>query len=378
VGKSTLLQHEFSDFKYISLDDFSIRQQAKSSPPSLWIGSERIVLDEAQKVPEIFEAVKMAVDQSRRKIRFVISGSSNLLLMKAVSESLAGRAAYFEMLPMTYEEMYGSNGAPKNFLNLWNVELVLKDQESMEVDPLPYIWKGFMPPLIHLSSERDVLLWWEGYVRTYLERDLRDLSQIDSLIDFRRVLESLAIRTGNLLNQTEISRDTGVSQPTVHRYIKLLEVSHLIQRIAPYHTSRSKRITKMPKAFFSDPALSIYLSGYHDENSLRKARELGNYFETAVLMHLQILAELLVPKASIFFWRGTSAKEVDFILEQGKKMIALEVKYSRNPTFNDIKNLLAFLEENPRAIRGILLHAGSSIKWLHSKVIAVPWWWIAK
>jgi uncharacterized protein len=100
---------------------------------------------------------------------------------------------------------------------------------------------------------------------------------------------------------------------------------------------------------------------------------LGNYFETAVLMHVKILAELLGPKASIYFWRGTSAKEVDFVLEQGKKVIALEVKYSRNPTFNDIKNLLAFLEENPRAIRGILLHAGSSIKWLHSKVIAVPW-----
>jgi hypothetical protein len=183
----------------------------------------------------------------------------------------------------------------------------------------------------------------------------------------------LAIRTGNLFNQTEISRDTGVSQPTVHRYINLIEASHLIQRIALYHTSRSKRITKMPKAFFSDPALSIYLSGYHDENSLWKARELGNYFETAVLMHVKILAELLGPKASIYFWRGTSAKEVDFVLEQGKKVIALEVKYSRNPTFNDIKNLLAFLEENPRAIRGILLHAGSSIKWLHSKVIAVPW-----
>jgi predicted AAA+ superfamily ATPase len=228
-----------------------------------------------------------------------------------------------------------------------------------------------------LTNRRDILLWWEGYVRTYLERDVRELSQIESLIDFRRILESIAIRTGNVLNQTEISRDTGVSQPTVYRYLKLLEVSNIIRRVPAYYPSKSKRVTKSPKVFFVDPGLSTYLSGYHDEDTLGKARQWGSFFETAAFLHLKILSELLVPKASILYWRTTTGKEVDFIIEQGKKLLAVEVKSGKKPTFNDARNLITFMEENPQTMRGVLLHTGRSIKWLHSKVLAVPWWWIA-
>ena len=377
VGKSTFLQNEFSDFKYLSFDDFSILQQARSDPSSLWMGTERVILDEAQKVPEVFSAVKLSVDRNRRRMRFLISGSSNLLLMKRISETLAGRAVYFDMLPMSYGEIYGKREGPQNFFALLDPDGEVKEQEVNEVAPLSLLSKGFMPPLMNLTDRRDILLWWEGYVRTYLERDVRELSQIESLIDFRRVLGSVAIRTGNILNQTEISRDTGVSQPTVHRYIRLLEVSSIIQRIPAYYPSRTKRVTKSPKAFFVDPALSVYLSGYHDEVSLDKARELGNFFETSIFLQLKILSELMVPKASIFYWRTTTGKEVDFIVKQGKRLVAFEVKFSKKPTFNDIQNLLTFMEENPKTIRGILIHAGKSIKWLHSNVLAVPWWWIA-
>ena len=376
VGKSTFLQNEFPEFNYISLDDFSVLQRAKSDPSSLWMGTDQIILDEAQKAPEIFSSVKLSVDRTRRKIRFLISGSSNLLLMKGISETLAGRAVYFEMLPMAYGEMYGENKLPQNFFNLLDPHYEPKEQELSEIDPLPLLLRGFMPPLMNLIDRKDVLLWWEGYVKTYVERDLRELSQVESLVDFRRVLESVAIRTGNLLNQTEISRDTGVSQPTVYRYIRILETSNLVNRIPAYYSSRTKRVTKSPKIFFLDPGLSIYLSGYHDEESLGKARELGNFFEASIFLHLKILSELLVPKASVFYWRTTTGKEVDFIVEQGKKLLAFEVKFSKNPTFNDVKNLITFIEENPRTTRGVLLHAGRSVKWLHSKVLAIPWWWI--
>src|SRR4030043_172088 len=358
VGKSTFLQNEFPDFKYISLDDYSILQQAKSDPSSLWIGADQIILDEAQRVPEILSAVKLSVDKTQRKMRFLISGSSNLLLMKSISESLAGRAVYFEMLPMSYGEMYGKTQTPQNFFNLLNPRYEPKEQDLSTINPLPLVLKGFMPPLMNLTPGNDILLWWEGYVKTYLERDLRELSQVESLIDFRRVLESVAIRTGNLLNQTEISRDTGVSQPTVYRYLKILEVSNIIKRVPAYYPSRTKRVTKSPKLFFVDPGLSIYLSGYHDENSLAKSRELGNFFETAIFLHLKILSELLIPNSSIFYWRTTTSKEVDFVIEQGKKLVALEVKFSKKPGINDIRNLLTFLKENPQTIRGVLLHAG--------------------
>jgi len=273
--------------------------------------------------------------------------------------------------------MYGKSGPPQNFFNLLDPHYLPKDQDLNDVAPLPFILKGFMPPLINLNTRKNVILWWEGYIKTYLERDLRELSQVESLVDFRRVLESAAIRTGNLLNQTEISRDTGVSQPTVYRYLKLLETSNIINRIPAYYPTRAKRIIKSPKLFFVDPGLSIYLSGYYDEESLGKARELGNFFENLIFLHLRILSELLVPKASVFYWRTTTNKEVDFVVEQGKKLFAFEVKLTKTPSFNDIKNLLTFIEENPQTIRGILIHAGKSIRWLHSKVVAIPWWWIA-
>ncbi len=377
VGKSTLLQNEFADFKYVSLDDFSNLMQAKTDPASLWLNADKVIIDEAQKAPEIFSAIKIAVDKTRRKMRFFVSGSSNLLLIRGVTESLAGRAVYFELMPMTLGEIRGKTEGQKNFINLWKEELLIPEEKIEFLDPVLFILKGFMPPLMHLKNLKDISLWWEGYIKTYLERDLRDLSQIESLIDFRKVLDSLAIRTGNILNQTEIARDTGVSQPTVYRYIKLLEVLNIIKRVPAYAQSRTKRVTKSPKIFFIDPAMSTFLAGYYDETSLRGAREIGSFFETMVLLHLGVLCNLMIPKAKIFYWRTTTGKEVDFVLEHGKRLLAFEVKFTKNPSFNDIKGLLTFLEEYKQTVRGILIHTGNTIKWLHSKVLAVPWWWIA-
>jgi uncharacterized protein len=376
VGKSTLLRHEFEDFKYVSLDDFSTLQQARTDPASLWIDSNRVIIDEAQKAPELFASIKSTVDASRREKRFILSGSSNILLMKRISETLAGRAVYFEMYPMTFSEMENKADSPKRFIDLWKPSFEIEESRSTFLDSMPFMLKGFMPSLLTLTERSDVLLWWEGYVKTYLERDVRELTQIESLIDFKRVLDSIAVRTGNVLNQTEVSRDTGVSQPTVHRYLKLLEVSNIISRTPSYFPSRTKRITKSPKLFFIDPGLCIYLSGYYDEESLRNARELGSFFETMVHMHIKIASELMVPKAKVFYWRTTNGKEVDFILEYGKKLLAVETKLTQNPSFSDAKNLLTFIEAYPETIRGILLHSGNSIKWLHSKVLALPWWWL--
>ncbi|MBI5205163.1 MAG: ATP-binding protein [Nitrospirae bacterium] len=376
VGKSTLLRHEFPDYKYVSLDDFGALQQAKADPSSLWIDADYIIIDEAQKAPEIFPAIKLTVDRGKKAKKFILSGSSNLLLMQRISETLAGRAVYFEMFPMTYAEISETSDKPMNFFSLWERDLQLKEKLMDSIDYCSLLLKGFMPPLLRLSQGQDILLWWEGYVRTYLERDVRELTQVESLIDFKKVLDSLAVRTGNVLNQTEISRDSGVSQPTVHRYIKLLEVSNIINRIPSYFHSRTKRIIKSPKVFFIDPALSIYLSGYYDKQSLRNARELGNFFETMAYMHLRIASELMTPKAKVFYWRTTTGKEIDFVIEHGKKLLAFEVKLSPNPTLSDAKNLLSLIEEYPHTVRGIVLHSGNSVKWLHSKILSAPWWWV--
>jgi predicted AAA+ superfamily ATPase len=376
VGKSTFLRNEFSGFRYINLDDFSLLGQARDDPGSLWEGFDEVIIDEVQKAPRTLEAVKLEVDRSKRRKRFLLSGSFNLLLMSKVTESLAGRAVYLEMLPFTYREMKGRGGSPSKLEEIMRKDFQLDEGSTRKEDPLPHILRGFLPPLLELSDLRDVLLWWEGYVRTYLERDLRELSQIENLVDFRRLLGALAPRTGSVLNQSALARDTGISQPTVYRYIKLLEVSNLLVRVPPFTASRSKRIVKSPKLYYVDPGLNAFLAGYHDMDSLRSARELGALFESLVHLQLRADAELQVPRVGIYFWRTSGGQEVDFVLEQGRNLVAVEVKLTSRPSYNDIKNLLLFLGEHPQAIRGVLVHAGSALRHLHSKVIAVPWWWL--
>lgn len=374
VGKSTMLRNEFQDFAYMTMDDYDIMERARLDPQSLWIDKDHIIIDEAQKLPGIFNGIKLSVDTQKKK-RFILSGSSNLLLMEKVTESLAGRAIYFDLLPMTHGEAEGIL-TPENFQRLWDKKHIEPEQNVRMSSPLQFMLRGFMPPILSIKDYGNVLIWLEGYIRTYLERDLRELSQVESLVDFRKVMQTLALRTGNILNQADIAKDSGISHPTTHRYIKLLEISNIIQRVPGFFSSRGKRIVKSPKIYFIDPAISIFLSGYYDEESLLRSRELGGYFETMVYLHIRALCEMMKPKAVIHYWRTTTGKEVDFVLEHGRKLLAIEVKMTSNPTVNDIKNLLLFMDEQPETVRGVLVHSGNSIKWLHSKVIAVPWWWI--
>jgi predicted AAA+ superfamily ATPase len=375
VGKSTLLKNEFQDFTYLTMDDFALREKARLDPQSLWKDSDRVVIDEAQKLPQIFDAIKMAVDDSDRRRKFILSGSSNLLLMKKVTETLAGRALYFELLPMTFGEEKGFLTA-EHFLGLWDEGYHQSEQIVGGHDPLPMMLRGFMPPLLTLKEYSSILYWLEGYVKTYLERDLRELTQVDSLIDFRKVMQGLALRTGHTLNQADIARMSGSSHATAHRYIRILEISNIIQRIPAYFVNRNKRLVKSPKVFYVDPAISIFLAGYHDAESLMKSRELGHFFETLVYLHIRALCELVTPKAGLYYWRTVSGREIDFVIERGRRLLAIEVKYTSNPTAYDIKNLLEFMNDYPETIRGVLVHSGDGIKWLHSKVIAVPWWWL--
>lgn len=375
VGKSTLLKQEFPDDSYLTLDDLGVREQARLDPQSLWKNTSHIIIDEAQKQPELFEAIKLAVDSSRRRKRFILSGSANLLLMEKVTESLAGRAVYCELFPMTYGEMAGRIEAG-NFLGLWAPDFEPGAEQVGAVDPLPFLMRGFMPPVLELVSAASVLHWLEGYIRTYLERDLRELSQVDSLVDFRKVMRMLALRTGNILNQADVAKDSGVTHPTTHRYIRLLEVSNIIARVPAYSANRGRRLVKSPKVFFVDPAIAVFLAGYFDLENVARCREFGGFFETLVYLHLRAQCELMTPRATLHYWRTVSGREVDFVVEHGNRLLAFEVKFTSNPTITDCRNLLLFLEEYPEAVRGVLVHTGDRVVWLHSKVLAVPWWWL--
>lgn len=230
-----------------------------------------------------------------------------------------------------------------------------------------------MPPLLTLTTPQAWVRWWDGYVSTYLERDLRQVSQIDSLLDFRRLMELVALRSGQLLNQSELARDAQMSQPTVHRYLNLLETTHMFERLPAYTTSHTTRLLKSPKAFWNDTGLAIFLSGYYDENDLRKARELGAYFETLIYHHLRVLSRQMTPQGRLYFWRTQNGTEVDFVFEHGRKCLAVEVKRTANPGYGDTAGLRAFLTEYPQASAGLLLHGGNEVRRLGEKTIAIPW-----
>ena len=373
VGKSTLLRQAepFRNWRYLTLDDYALLQQAEQNPSSLWIGETELVIDEVQKAPRLLNAIKQAVDNDRN-LRFVLSGSANLLLMQQVSESLAGRAIYFVLNPMTLGEM-DQKPPPTLLEQLLAGKMPASSTTSIPPDPIPLMQRGFLPALLKLDTPQSWLHWWNGYVATYLERDLRQLSQISSLVDFRRVMELLALRTGQLLNQSELGRDALVSQPTTSRYINLLSATHLFERVPAFFASHTKRLVKSPRAFWTDPALAIFLSGYFGETALRQSREVGFFFESMIFLHLRVLATLMTPMARLYFWRTRSGQEVDFVFEHGRRVVAIEVKLSKSAQFRDTKGLRAFLAERPQTAMGVLLYAGAEIIQLDEKILALPW-----
>ncbi len=375
AGKSTLLRNEppFSAWRYVNLDDFDLLDQAKHDPASLWAGADGVVLDEIQKATNVLDAIKIEVDSDHSGRRFVLSGSANLLLMKGVSESLAGRAVYHVLNPMTLGEM--NESPPPGTLGMLLGGEFPPDGEATVALPdlIETMWKGFLPTLMRFDKPEVISGWWEGYVATYLERDLRRLSQVASLSDFRRVMNALALRCGNVLNQSEVARDIRMSQPTVHRYIRLLETTCLMSRLAAYAVNRTKRLVKSPKVMWMDPGLVAFLSGHFDPDSMRKSRQAGALFEAMVYLHLASLCQLMTPKPQLFHWRTVGGQEVDFVLEWGRQIVAIEVKLGSEPRYADARGLRAFSEEYPEVSACVLLHTGKALKRLDDKVVAMPW-----
>ena len=375
VGKSTLLRRAepFAGWRYHTMDDFDTLRQVRENPASLWAGANEVVLDEVQKAPELLPAIKRAVDEHPGRYRFILSGSANLLLMGNVSESLAGRAVYLVLDPLTLGELHGQ--PPTGLLTdalagNWPEEGTLPDPLP---DLLPLLQRGFMPALLGINTQDNILRWWEGYVATYLERDLRQMSQVESLVDFRRVMALLALRTGQLLNQSDVARDAGLSQSSIHRYLNLLEATHLFERVPAYLVSHTTRLLKSPRAFWSDVGLAVFLAGYYSPHDLAGARELGAFFETLIYQHLRVSASLLTPRARLHFWRTQTGDEVDFVIEHGRRVLGIEVKMTDAPGYRHAAGLVKFLGEHPQAAGGILLHGGQQIRRLDERIVAVPW-----
>jgi len=371
TGKSTLITNEvpFSSWRYLSFDDLDVLGMAKRSPQTLLSVKKNTVIDEVQKAPEVLTAIKYIIDKDRKR-RFIISGSANLLLMKRVTETLAGRSSYFMLLPFSLKEWHEEK--PNLVFKLFKGYLP-KEKRFKAVSPLKYIFQGFLPPVLRLDKTDQIATWWEGYVKTYLERDLRDLTAVSSLSDFKRIMEICAIKSGSILNEMDIARSCGMSQSTVHRYINLLEASHLYIRLRPFTKSKIRRIIKSPKGYFLDPGLATYLAGFRGPDEIPPDL-VGYLFETLILLHLQIYATLL--SGNVYYWRtwGGKEKEVDFILEANQKLIAVEVKLGQKVSYNDIQHLQFFIDNNKNnVVAGIVAYTGDELTYLTKNIFALPW-----
>ena len=376
TGKSTLVQSEpfIGDRLYLTLDDIETRERAALAAGDLVRSAPRLILDEVQREPDLLLAVKRAVDEDRprRNGRFVLTGSANLLLMHRVSETLAGRATYVNLWPMTRRERLGlgSSGIWTELLSVPASEwpALTDSQPAVSVEWQDEVRRGGYPvPAVELQSDDARALWFDGYLRTYLERDLQTMAAIGNLIDFRRLMRAACLRLGTVVNQTELGRDTRIPRATVQRYLNLLETSFQLVRLEPYAVNRTKRLVKGPKLYWSDPALARWLSGSGTTS--------GAHLETLVLSDLLAWRDARVPAPEVLFWRTTTELEVDFIVESDGRLLPIEVKSATNPGYSDTRGLRAFRQEYPdRFIGGLLLHGGGQTQWMSDRILAVPWW----
>jgi len=380
TGKTTLTQHlpSASTRLFQTLDDLDVLELARKRPHDLLARGPRLTLDEVQRVPELLLAIKKTVDQSRQRGQFLLTGSANLLLMHQVADSLTGRAVYLLLSPFTGGEKRGEGAVPP-----WSQVLVCKSAtdavDLLNSFPVPQVeWttevlRGGMPPAVLAETTQERALWFDGFVRTYLERDLREVSQVSALPDFRRLMQLTVHRLGQLVNQTELGRDAGLAQATTHRYLNLLETTFQLHRLPPFAANATKRLIKTPKLYWADTGLAAHLAGLTDPREVHASRLAGALLENLLFSAFLAWRETVQPKPEIFYWRTAGGAEVDFVIERGPKLLPLEIKTARQITLHDLRHLEIFLTDYAkRAAWGAVLHNTDRARLMTRTIASLP------
>ena len=376
TGKSTLVRHHpaFRDYPYLSLDTADIRDQARADPAGLLARGPRLVLDEVQRVSDLMLAVKEAVDRQPRRTpgQFVLTGSANLLHMRRAADTLAGRASYTTLWPLTRRERLGLGQA-----GIWS-ELAaapVSDWRALvEAQEVPAEdWRGavrrsaYPTPALELATPDAQGLWMDGYVDTYLERDVRDVSEVARPLDLRRLMRQVCVHVGQVEDQTRWGTDAGVKRSTTSRYLDLLETSYQLIRLPAYAVNRTKRLTKSPKVYWSAPALAMHLAGVQEPT--------GFHLENAVVSDLVAWSSAQARRPAIMHWRTADRVEVDVVVEfPDGALLAVEIKGGPRPGFGDAAGVRLFLDEYPDALGALVLHGGDETYQLGERVLAAPWW----
>jgi len=376
TGKSTLVKlylQSVDDGRYVTLDDATVLTAATQDPAGFISGFDGpVVLDEVQHAPGLFPAIKVAVDSDRRPGRFLLTGSADVLLLPNLSESLAGRMEILTLWPLSASELAGSKDSFVDKVFSKEKISTERPKESRQ-KILKRITTGGYPEVILRKSARRRDAWFGSYIMTILQRDVRDLANIEHLTLLPGLLRLLAARSTSLLNYAELSRTLGLPQSTLKRYMALLETTFLAQTLQPWSANLGKRLVKSPKVILCDTGLMAHLLGI-DLAEEPPAHMIGALVENYVVMELKKQIGWSTTRASIFHFREQTGKEIDVILENAAgQIVAIEVKASSTVDKNDIKHL-KFLRDKlgNKFVCGIVLYLGEELVSFDETIQAVP------
>ena len=383
-GKSTLVQAQpaaaGTPRQYLTLDDAVVLNAARSDPTGFVNGLQgAVTLDEVQRVPELFLAIKAAVDRRRQPGRFLLTGSANVLLLPGIADSLAGRMEVLSLWPLSCAELAGSaclNRADALFAGDWSALVVVPCTREALAERL---LTGGFPDAVTRTSARRRSAWFDNYVQAVLQRDVRELANIEQLTEIPNLLALLATRSGTLLNFAELSRSAAIAQSTLKRYFALLEMLFLVVRVPSWERNAGKRLVKAPKVFLPDPGLLSYLIGTTAESLSAKPGLPGGLVETFVLAELLKHLAFSEARLSLWHYRTQTNIEVDFILENRLGQITgIEVKASATVDSKDFKGLRHLQETETDVFqRGIVLYCGREVVPFGENLWALPlslWW----
>lgn len=370
-GKTTLSKALFPHYKYLSLENLDIRQHAQDDPRGFLVDhGSFVILDEVQRVPELFSYLQEIVDNNPEPAQYILTGSSQFLLMEKITQSLAGRIATFKLYPLSFLELYEypQDVDPNSIFRVRHKNRSKVDQSEL----YKLMWKGFYPRIYdrHLDSHK----WYQNYVSTYVERDIRNLLNIQNLRVFENFLKLTASQSGQLLNYSNLSNALGISIPTVKSWISILESSGIIFILPPYFENFSKRIVKTPKLYFVDTGLLAFLLSIRSDEMLKTHPLLGSIFETFLISECYKRFCNLSEKPPLYFWRDQTGHEVDLVIYTGRYGFPIEIKISQSyhPDFAKSIERWLHLDKNPSK-EGAVLYCGEHSLHTQKEVSVTPW-----
>jgi hypothetical protein len=377
VGKSTLAVKQLEAYNYISLDRPENYNKAVENPEKFINDLKRpVIIDEIQKATEILPMIKYVVDKEKMDGiygTFVLTGSANVIMMKKISETLAGRVALIELLPFSQREIFRKTPFSIDLLQNSPLDLPLnRDISTDEIEKAVII--GGYPERYRMRDDTQAQnLWTQSYLFSYIERDALDINGIRNLDAFRRLYSLLSVQSGDIFEKQNLAVDSKLSIPTLTTYLELLQQIYQISLLPSWSSNMSKRFIKSPKIFLNDSGIMCYLRGIDSLEKLKTSELRGNIMETFVLSELKKAVKTQHLQKLFYYMRTSDKKEIDFIIEGGERPLAIEVKASKTVDFSDFKHISFLQKEKPKMnFQGIIFYMGKEIVPFGENLTAVP------